>query len=167
VPPSDPIRRLPADRFRPPLVGPEVPGRETDSVNFGDLVRMLGEGIADAQASLDRSSAELIADDGTVTFEHGAVQQISLLALGVTPTFYQFSSATVEAVMDLKSVEVVTETGEKRLGLFANTASVKAERKLNRDVTVTSRFTATLVPVPMPVRLDAVRTVTPPPPPPS
>lgn len=184
MPPSEPLRRLPGDRFRPPLVGPEVPARETDAVNFGDLVRMLGEGIADAQASLDRSSAELtaelatsmvgivpsvteeIAEDGTVTYEHGPVQQVSLLALGVTPTFYQFSSATVEVVMDLKTVEVVTEKGGKRLGLFANTASIKTERKLNRDVHVTSKFTATLVPVPMPIRLDPTRTTAAAPPPP-
>lgn len=183
--PPIPLPRLPVDRFRPPLVGPDVPARETDSVNFGDLVRMLGEGIADAQASLDRSSAELvaelattmvdivpsvtevIAEDGTVTFEHGEVRRVSLLDLGVTPTFYQFSSATVEAVLDLKTVVVETQTGGgKRFGLLANTASVKTERKLNRDVHVTSKFTATLVPVPMPVRLEPVRTTTTPPPPP-
>ena len=166
--------------FRPPIVGPDVPVRETPSVSFGDLVRMLAEGIADAQASLDRSSAELVEElaastvkivprltetvdaDGGMTFEHADAQEFSLLSLGVTPTFYQFSQSTVEVVMDIKIVEQEQETGQgrRRFGLFAGTSEVRAERKLNRDVTVHSKLTATLVPVPMPLRLEPERTTT-------
>src|SRR5512134_2890309 len=108
--------------FREPIVGPEIPVRESPSVSFADLVRMLAEGIADAQASLDRSSAELVQElaaatvqvvprveevidaEGNVTYEQADPQQVSLLSLGVVPTFYQFSQATVEVVMDMKIV---------------------------------------------------------------
>jgi hypothetical protein len=149
--------------FREPIVAADVPVRESPSVSFADLVRMLAEGIADAQTNLDRASAalvqelaaatveivpsvtEVIDEDGNVTFEQGDPQEVSLLSLGVTPTFYQFSQATVEVAMD---------------GLFAGTAEVRAERKLNRDVTVHSKVTATLVPVPMPLRLEPTRTTT-------
>ncbi len=168
--------------FRPPIVEPEVPVRETPSASFGDLVRMLAEGIADAQASLDRSSAEqvvalanarvqvvssiteTIAADGSVTYTNGPLREVSLLDLGVRPTFYQFSEAKVEVTMDIKIVENVTESGTtpKRFSLFAETAGVRFERKLNRDVTVASKLTATLVPVPMPIALEPARaTVTP------
>ena len=87
---------------------------------------------------------------------------MSLLSLGVTPTFYQFSQATVEVVMDIKIVEREEEagTGRRSFGLFAGTAEVRAERKLSRDVTVHSKVTATMVPVPMPLRLEPVRTTT-------
>ncbi|MGH3072289.1 MAG: hypothetical protein ACRDNB_08480 [Gaiellaceae bacterium] len=166
--------------FRPPIVAPEVPVRESPSVSFADLVRMLAEGIADAQTSLDRASAALVEElaettvsivpsvtetidaDGNVTFEHGAAQEVSLLSLGVTPTFYQFSQATVEVVMDVKVVETeqVKEDGKRSYGLFAGTADVRVERKLNRDVSAHSKVTATLVPVPMPLRLEPVRTTT-------
>ncbi len=166
--------------FRTPIVAGDVPVRETPSVSFADLVRMLAEGIADAQASLDRASAELVVElagttvsivprvtetidaDGNVTFEQAPPQEVSLLSLGVTPTFYQFSQATVEVTMDIRIVETEQEAGEGRrpFGLFAGTASVRAERKLNRDVTVASKVTATLVPVPMPLRLEPVRTTT-------
>ena len=169
--------------FRDPIVAPEVPVRETPSVSFGDLVRMLAEGIADAQTSLDRASADLveelaattvsivpqvtetIGEDGKITFEQAEPQEVSLLSLGVTPTFYQFSQATVEVVMDIKVVEQeqVREDGKRSYGLFAGTADVRVERKLNRDVTVHSKVTATLVPVPMPLRLEPVRTTTTPP----
>jgi hypothetical protein len=166
--------------FREPIVRPEVPVAETPSVSFADLVRMLAEGIADAQTSLDRASAELVQElaetqvevvpgvtevidaDGNVTFEQAEARPVSLLSLGVTPTFYQFSQATVEVVMDIKIVEREEEagTGRRSFGLFAGTAEVRAERKLSRDVTVHSKVTATMVPVPMPLRLEPVRTTT-------
>ena|SRR5918996_1311820 len=176
-----PTTELALKAFRPPIVAPGEPVRETPSVSFGDLVRMLAEGIADAQTSLDRASAELvrelaettveiiprvtetIAEDGTVTYEQGEPQEVSLLALGVTPSFYQFSQATVEVVMDIKVVQSQTETATtkgQRFGLFAGTTDIRAERKLNRDVTTHSKLTATLVPVPMPIRLEPTRTTT-------
>ena len=174
---------LPADRFtgvfRRPLVTPETPVRETPSASFGDLVRMLAEGIADAQASLDRASAEMVVElanteveiiptvtetideNGIVNYTNGAPQKVSLLQLGVRPTFYQFSQAVVEVVMDIRIVENETENGQRRFSLFANTSDVRFERKLNRDVKVSSKLTATLVPVPMPLRLEPVITTTP------
>jgi hypothetical protein len=166
--------------FRDPIVAPDVPVHESPSVSFADLVRMLAEGIADAQTSLDRASADLVQElaeakvkivprveevideEGNVSFTQAAPLEVSLLSLGVTPTFYQFSQATVEVVMDIKIVEKEEETGtgRRQFGLFAGTAEVRAERKLNRDVTVHSKVTATLVPVPMPLRLEPTRTTT-------
>lgn len=166
--------------FRPPIVQPEVPVRETPSASFADLVRMLAEGIADAQASLDRASAEQVVElantrvkvvssitetidaNGNVTYENGPLREVSLLDLGVMPTFYQFSEAKVEVTMDIKIVENTNESGTtpKRYSLFADTASVRFERKLNRDVKISSKLTATLVPVPMPIRLEPARATT-------
>ena len=163
--------------FRDPIVTPEATVRESPSVSFADLVRMLGEGIAEAQASLDRASAELVQElantevqivpevkeivdaDGNVAFEQAEPQTVSLLSLGVMPTFYQFSQSTVEVAMDVKIVENEKEsgTGKRVFGLFAGTAEVRAERSLNRDVTAHSKLTATLVPVPMPLRLEPSR----------
>ncbi len=164
--------------FRSPLVTPETEVNETPSASFADLLRMLAEGIADAQASLDKASADMVVElaettvqivpritetidaAGNVTFAQAPAQEVSLLALGVTPTFYQFSEAKVEVAMDLKIVENLTETGtakRRRLGLFAETANIRFERKLNRDVTVSSKISATLVPVPKPLRLEPTR----------
>ncbi len=169
---------VPSKVFRTPLLTPEVAVAETSSTSFADLVRMMAEGIADAQMALDRSSAEMVTElaetrvdvvptitetvaaDGTVSYEQGKPQSVSLLELGVKPTFYQFSQATVEVSMDLKLVEQLNEDGTRKagkLGLLADTSSIRFERKLNRDVSVHSRITATLVPVPMPLRLDVPR----------
>jgi len=75
------------------------------------------------------------------------------------PTFYQFSQTVIEIQMDLKISEELNESGKKsgRMALLADTAGIRFERKLNRDVSVSSKVTATLVPVPMPLRLDPVR----------
>jgi hypothetical protein len=164
--------------FRAPIVPAEVAVQETASTSFADLVRLMAEGIADAQMALDRSAAEMVAElaettvqiipsvtevvaaDGTVTFTQGAAQTVSLLALGVKPTFYQFSQATVEVTMDLKLVEQLNSDGTVKkggLGLFAETSNLRFERKLNRDVSVHSKITATLVPVPAPLRLEIPR----------
>lgn len=169
---------LPSKVFRAPLYKPETPVAETSSTSFADLVRMMAEGIADAQTALDRSSADMItelaqtrvnvvptitetvAQDGSITYVQGPMQSVSLLELGVKPTFYQFSQATVEVCMDLKLVEQLNEDGTRKtgtLGLFAETSNIRFERKLNRDVTVHSRVTATLVPVPAPLRLEIPR----------
>lgn len=164
--------------FREPIFNPEEPVKEVPAVSFADLVRMLAEGIADAQASLDRTSAELVTElantkvhiiprvtetideDGNITYQPSPPQEVSLLDIGLTPTFYQFSQATVEVAMDIKIVESQNESGETkgRKSLFADTSSIRFERKLNRDVKITSKLTATLVPVPMPLRLEPTRT---------
>jgi hypothetical protein len=163
--------------FRNPIVPAETPVSEIPSTSFADLVRMLAEGIADAQLSLDRASAEMlqelaetkvdlvrnvtetIGENGEVKYESGKPQTLSLLELGMLPTFYQFSQATVEVAMDLQIVENSSETVEAKglRTLYANTSNVRMERKLGRDVKVTSKLTATLVPVPHPLRLEPSR----------
>lgn len=163
--------------FRTPVVPAETPVSEVPSTSFADLVRMLAEGIADAQISLDRASAqmlvelagtrvdvvrnitEVINEKGDVTYETGKPQSVSLLELGMLPTFYQFSQATVEVAMDLQIVENTSETTEAKglKTLFANTSNIRMERKLGRDVKIASKLTATLVPVPPPLRLEPSR----------
>ena len=152
--------------------------RELPDVDFADLVRMLAEGIANAQVSLDRASASMVEElaakevslvpeirevvdgQGNVTYEQATPRPVSLLELGITPTFYQFSEATVEVSMDIKIVEAERATsGKPKVGLVAGTATLQAERRLNREVTAHSKLTATLVPVPMPTRVEPARTV--------
>lgn len=162
--------------FRSPIVAVEQPRVEAAEVSFADMVRMLGEGIADAQVALDRASAEMvrelagskveiipeivetIAADGKITYASGKPQTVSLLDIGILPTFYQFAEASVELVMDVRISETTDEkTKEKRTALFASTREVRTDRQFNRDVKATSKFTARLVPVPSPLRIDPVR----------
>jgi len=163
--------------IKEPLFSPAIQVKETEQASFADLIRLVAESVADAQAALDRSSAgmlkelaetsveiipsikETISKDGDVVYEHGAPRKVSLLDLGMMPTFYQFAQTVIEIQMDLKITEATTESGTKKgFALLADTAGIRFERKLNRDLSVTSKVTATLVPVPMPLRIDPVRT---------
>ena len=163
--------------FRTPVVPAETQVNEVSSTSFADLVRMLAEGIADAQLSLDRASAQMLVElagtrvdvvrsitetideNGNITYKAEKPQNVSLLELGMLPTFYQFSQATVEVAMDLHIVENVTEKTEAKglKTLFADTSSISRERKLGRDVKIASKLTATMVPVPPPLRIEPSR----------
>jgi hypothetical protein len=176
---------------RPPIYSLQG-GQETNDLSFADLVRLVAEGIMDAQTSLDRAAAqtlvqlantpvevvthlvERIQPDGSVTYETKRGQR-TLLELGVLPTFYQFSEATVEVSLDLIIVEDPdSEQPEEGNGggdepapynpykpprLKASTRQVRLERQLQREVRSHSRLTARLVPVPRPLRLDPVHIV--------
>lgn len=154
--------------------------REVPSIRFAELVRMLAEGIADAQRDLDRSSAQMVEElarstvsivpevrevvdpDGGVSFEQARPRKVSLLDLGIAPTFYQFAKSTVEVALDLTVEEKEDSEGEdRRYVLRADTASLQRERKLNGKVEAHSKLTTTLVPVPMPARLEPARSAVP------
>jgi hypothetical protein len=153
-------------------------GQELAGASLADLITQLAEAVAEGQAKLDLSSAEvavelaktkvqfvpairqIIEEDGSMRFEQAEPIEVSLLELGLQPTFYSFSEATVEVSMDLKVVEEVNTTGGARVAskaLFASTRSLRTERKLNRDVKISSKLSAKLVPVPAPPLLAPVR----------
>ncbi len=154
-----------------------APARELPGVSLADLVTQLAEAVAEGQAKLDLSAAEVarqlagtrvqfipeirqvIDEKGNMKFETAKPVDVSLLELGIQPTFYAFSEATVEVAMDLKIVEDTQSTTTSKTVLFANTQSLRLERKLNRNVTISSKITAKLVPVPAPQLLTPVRTV--------
>ena len=52
----------PMRAFRAPVVPPDTKVDEVPSTSFADLVRMLAEGIADAQMSLDQASADMLVE---------------------------------------------------------------------------------------------------------
>lgn len=173
----NPIKPTGAVRaFRTPIVPAETIVNKVPSTSFADLVRMLAESIADAQMSLDKASAEMMTElsatrinvvrnitetvdeKGNVTYKNSPPQNISLLELGMLPTFYQFSQATVEVALDLNVVENESSSEKGKKTLFANTSNIQMERKLNKDLKITSKLTATLVPVPPPIRIEPSRT---------
>ncbi|KAA6232547.1 hypothetical protein FP507_05215 [Chlorobium phaeovibrioides] len=158
-------------------------GRELLDVPFPEMVTKLSLGIAEAQRALDKNSVETaslladeevsvvlgltqtISDDG-VKFDK-QIAQVSLLQIGLMPTFYQFSEATIEVTMDIKTT-TSTETNinvsaKAKVGFGCWSASVKTDvshnRKFGKEVHGTSRLLTKMVPVPPPSRLEPVLTV--------
>lgn len=160
-------------------------GQELLDVPLPEMVTKLAMGIASAQAALDENSVQTaillgttqikdvviavtqtIASNGDVSFSE-AKADMSLLQMGLMPTFYQFAEATIEVTMDIKTT-TSTETNIKvstaaKVGFAMWSASVNVDvshnRKFQKEVRGTSRLVTRLVPVPPPERLKPIFTV--------
>jgi hypothetical protein len=155
-------------------------GQELLDVPLPDMVAKLGMGVADAQSALDNNSLrtlealtnadpikvvtiinKTIAEDGTISFEE-KTSEMTPFQLGLFPAFYQFSEATIEVTMDIKtttSTETDVSVGAEVKGGFGlwsasvNT-EVKHNRKFGKEVHGTSKLVTKMVPVPRPERID-------------
>jgi hypothetical protein len=171
-------------------------GQELLDVPLPDMVTKLALGIAEAQRALDENSvetAEILADtkidvipsftqtiaaDGAVSFVAADAVEMSLIQVGLNPTFYQFAEASIEVTMDIKtttSSETNIKVGFKaKVGFSMWSASVRVDvshnRKFQKEVRGTSRLFTKMVPVPPPPRIFPEITVIdlrPPAPPPA
>jgi hypothetical protein len=154
-------------------------GQELLDVPLPDMVTKLALGIAEAQRALDENSvetAELLAGtpisvvpaltqtinaDGSIEFDAAPEVEMSLLQVGLNPTFYQFSEASIEVTMDIKtttSQETNIKVGFKaKVGFACWSASVRVDvshnRKFQKEVRGTSRLFVKMTPVPPPPRI--------------
>jgi|SRR5215469_1061950 len=156
----------------------ESVGRELLDVPLPAMVTNLALGIAKAQRALDHISVETAKElsednievvpvvteeitDSGVKFPEPTKVKMSLLQVGLNPTFYQFSESTIEVNMDIKTTaseeEKIKTTTEGSVGFWCWSASIKVEtefnRKFGKEVHGTSKLVVKLVPVPPPPRL--------------
>ncbi|MEQ8539305.1 MAG: hypothetical protein RIB93_17855 [Coleofasciculus sp. D1-CHI-01] len=160
-------------------------GQELLDVPLPEMVAKLAMGIATAQATLDENSVntaqllaetevpvvlgvtQTIAEDGTVSFTQSPPIDVSLLQIGLLPTFYQFSEATIEVSMDIKTTTSrqtnVNVSAKAKVGFALWSSSVRVDvshnRKFGKEVQGTSRLFTRLAPVPPPERIAPVLTV--------
>lgn len=128
------------------------------------MVEQLGQAIAQAQYSMDRSSVEIAqlmasTEEGNgiqLSGEDGRVR--SLLELGFSPTFYQITDATVEAKVSLtvgKSKEFsVGAKVQAGYGLFSASVDASYSSKYSYDLTASSSIKAHFVAAPPPAALS-------------
>lgn len=151
-------------------------GQELLDVPFPEMIASMGQGIADAQNQLDMNSVEVaktlaeteievvpaitrtIGADGEVQFDSADPIDVSLLQVGLFPTFYQFSESTIEVEMDIKTTTEretsidVSARARAGFGLWGGSiqTDVSHNRKFGKEVHGTSRLKTTMVPVPEP-----------------
>ena len=98
-------------------------GRDLANVPMGELIRDMAFAIADAQYELDEASIRvaqlmggrmpILDDNGNVTAtqdtrvyfgkdEEGNAQKLSMMELGFSPTFYQFTNNIIEVKIAIK-----------------------------------------------------------------
>ncbi|MFH7325999.1 hypothetical protein [Desulfurivibrio sp. C05AmB] len=157
-------------------------GHELLNVPLPEMVMKLGLGVAEAQRALDENSVETaklladttvplvlsitqtIAENGTVSYTSQDPVDVSLLQIGLMPTFYQFAEATIEVTMDIKTTSSretnVKVSAKAKVGFSMWSASVNTDvshnRKFGKEVHGTSRLVTRMVPVPPPPRIEPV-----------
>lgn len=160
-------------------------GQELLAVPLPEMVMKLGLGIAEAQRALDENSvqtAKMLAEttvplvlavtqtisaSGDVSFTNADPVNCSLLQIGLMPTFYQFSEATIEVTMDIKTTTSretnIKVSAQAKAGFGCFSASVNTDvshnRKFGKEVHGTSRLMTKMVPVPPPPRIAPELTV--------
>ena len=129
-------------------------GQELLDVPLPEMVLKLALGIAEAQRALDENSVEtsvalaettvpivlavtqVIAADGTVSFTQADPVDVSLLQIGLLPTFYQFSETTIEVTMDIKTTTSretnIKVSAKAKVGFSMWSASVSVDVSHNR-----------------------------------
>lgn len=135
-------------------------GQDLLNVPFGEMVSKLGMAIAESQTKLDRNSIELVSLAAGTDVElppinpDGRPVRVPVLALGFTPTFYQFAETTIEvkiAITMARSNEFGVRA-EARVGWGPFSASVNASYSSKYDYKAegSSLLRTRLVPVPPP-----------------
>jgi hypothetical protein len=157
-------------------------------VPIGDMIVSLGKAIADAQTALDLNSLRtaqmmtgsiILQDAQGTNQEHDTKinfdgERLSLMELGFTPTFYQFSETSIDLrvsismstaqetagfSLDLKSdAEVAAKAGflsaKGTAKLNVSTVGASYASKFNYSADSSSSVRTKLVPIPPPVILE-------------
>ena len=131
--------------------------REIQNAPLPEMIKSLGIGIAEAQRALDRVSMDLAKELVSTKVEMGG-EEYSLLALGFTPTFYQFVDTFFECKMSVSMMESrefgasVSVTGGFNVGFAAVSATVSASysQKYQYSAEASSLVRTKLVTVPNP-----------------
>jgi hypothetical protein len=149
-------------------------GRELLNAPLPEMIRSLGVGIAEAQFALDKASiriaqlmsgfkiddsGKLIKDESSLVVLKEGGEGISLLALGFTPTFYQFTETTIEVSMAIsmseeKSFSVGASFGVSYLGIVSASVNASYSQKYQYEASGSSRMTTKLVTVPAPIMFE-------------
>jgi hypothetical protein len=156
-------------------------GQELLDVPFGEMITSMGLAISRAQFQMDRVSLEIAQvmagqefevtdEEGTTTTERLLVEfdgeQLSMLELGFTPSFYHFVDTIIEVKVSISMAREVSYSRSTFSGkmdsyfaLFAAGASVssvsaKYATKYNYSAEGSSLIRTKIAPVPPPAILE-------------
>ena len=146
-------------------------GQELLNVPFPEMIQSLGVSVAEAQYALDKMSVRIaqmlagyeIDNVGNVKKNkasfiklHEKGETYSLLALGFTPTFYQFSETYIELKMAISMKEEsasnisVSSKAKTPFGLYSASINASYSQKYQYSVEGSSYIRTKLVTVPAP-----------------
>lgn len=130
-----------------PDVGAKI-GKSLTDAPIGAMILGIAQGIADAQQALDMAmlrtailmTGELVDADGnkTTSLIKFDGQEVSLLELGFTPTFYQFTETSIEVKIALS----MSTADASQKATFESTAKADAEGGMRGLFSVGATVTA-------------------------
>jgi hypothetical protein len=148
-------------------------GTELLNVPFPEMIKNLGLGVAEAQYAMDRVSiritqlmagfsedkdGKLVKDDSALIKLQENGESFSLLALGFTPTFYQFTETYIEMKMAIsmkKSTDLAVSVkasynGIVGFGVLSASVNASYSQKYQYEASGSSSMRTKLVTVPVP-----------------
>lgn len=149
-------------------------GQELLNAPFPEMVRSLGNAIAEAQYNLDKVSVriaqqmagfkldangELVEDESALIQLRTGDPKVSLLALGFTPTFYQFVETHLEFKMAISmktstEVSVGASVSASYFGLVSASVNASYSQKYQYEANGSSAMRTKLVTVPSPAMFE-------------
>lgn len=147
-------------------------GQELLNAPFPEMVKNLGLGIAEAQYALDKVSiritqlmagfkeganGEMIKDDTALIKLQEGGQSYSLLALGFTPTFYQFVDTYIELKMAISMKQEnefkasLEAKAKAPFGIYSASVNASYSQKYQYSAEGSSLMRTKLVTVPAPI----------------
>lgn len=146
-------------------------GQELLNAPFPELVKNLGVGIAEAQYALDKVSVRIaqmmggfkydaagnfVQDDSALVKLSATAEPVSLLALGFTPTFYQFVETYIELKMAIsmktskEASAKIEASGKSPFGIYSASVNASYSQKYQYEASGSSLMRTKLVTVPSP-----------------
>lgn len=139
-------------------------GQDLLNVPFGEMVLKLGLAIAEGQTKLDSNSIQILKAMNGQTIEIPQIKdpskthELSPLALGLKPTFYQFTGTAVEVKMAITMANLydftVKAEGKAGWGPFAVSVDASYANKYEYKAEGSSSLRTNLTPVPPPAILQ-------------
>ncbi|MFX1364842.1 MAG: hypothetical protein ACFFCE_07335 [Promethearchaeota archaeon] len=144
-------------------------GHDLLNVPFGDMVMQLASAIAEGQHKLDLVSIEIAKIMGDVSKAYiqlpkiagndfAGTENLSLIAAGFIPTFYQF----VDTILEVKMAITMSRTTKTQIGVkakigwacFSASVNAKYSSKYSYSAEGSSLIRTKIVPVPVPQVLE-------------
>ena len=122
---------------------------------INEMIVALAKGVAQAQFEMDRVAIQAVKDRAAQTIDN-VDGSPSLLELGLTPSFMEFTETTIEMSIDISmrieeeasisaGVSVEAESsGEKSSSMFAASLDASYGRKYGVDMSASTRIMAVI-----------------------
>lgn len=140
-------------------------GQELLNVPFPEMVQKLALAVANGQTALDKNSIQTAKALATTKIKlpdvanpDSATIDVSLIAVGIYPQFYQFSTSEIEVKMAITMAQSTEFTLDVSVGIdwgcFSASVNASYSSKYSYNVEGSSRLYMKLNPVPPPTILQ-------------